>query len=97
MFSEAITVDMCDIADDPDTRKAGKHRELENAQMKKPEEAVQRTMSAIGNFSNPFTLLDKDHLYNVASGAYVSADVKYEVLRAEACGIEAEETFIQDR
>ena len=29
-------LDMCDIADDPDTRKAGKHRELENAQMKNP-------------------------------------------------------------
>ena len=40
---------------------------------------------------------DKDHLYNVASEAYVSADVEYDALRAEACGREAKETFMQDR
>ena len=90
-------LDMCQIADDPDTSKAGKHRELENAQMKTYEEAVQRTMSTICNFSNPFTLPDKDHLCNIASGAFVSADVDYDVLCAEACGRDAKETFIQDR
>ena len=84
-------LDMCNIADKPDTPKAGKHRELENAQMKKSEEAGQRTMSVICNCSNPFTLQDKDQLYNV------SADIEYDVLRTKACGREAKETFTQDR
>ena len=29
-------------------------------------------LSAICNFTNPFSLVDKDHLYSVASGASVS-------------------------
>jgi len=90
-------LDMCDILDDPDSTKNGKHRELENAQVKKSENAVQRAMSAICNFTNPFTLHDKDHLYNLASGAYVSADVESDVLHAEACGKAAKEAFIKDR
>ena len=80
---------MCGLIDDPDCPKAGKHRELERAEIKKSEDAVQRTMSAVRNFTNPFSIPDKDHLYSLASGAPVSVEVEIDVLRAEALGKES--------
>ena len=62
--------------------------------MKKSEDAVQRTISAIRNFTNPFSLVDKDHLYSLASGAPVSQEVELDVLRAEAAGKEAKELLL---
>ena len=62
--------------------------------MKKSEDAVQRTISAIRNFTNPFSLVDKDHLYSLASGAPVSPVVELDVLRAEAAGKEAKEILL---
>lgn len=90
-------LEMCDLLEDPEAPRAGKHRELEKAEVKKSEEAVQRTISAIQNFTNPFSLIDKDHLYNLASGAPVSPEVEYDVLRAEAVGKESKHDFIQGR
>ena len=90
-------LDMCGLIDDLDCPKAGKHRELERAEIKKSEDAVQRTMSAVRNFTNPFSIPDKDHLYSLASGAPVSVEVEIDVLRAEALGKEAKKAFIQDR
>ena len=90
-------LEMCGLIDDPDCPKAGKHRELERAEIKKSEDAVQRTISAIRNFTNPFSSVDKDHLYSLASGAPVSPEVEVDVLRAEASGKEAKELFIRDR
>jgi len=90
-------LETCGLVDDPDCPKAGKHRELEKAEIKKSEEAVQRTMSAIRNFTNPFSLVDKDHLYSIASGAPVPPEAEIDVLRAEAVGKEAKETFIRER
>lgn len=90
-------LEMCDLIDDPDGPKAGKHRELERAEIKKSEEAVQRTISAIRNFTNPFSVVDKEHLYNLASGAPVSPEVEFDVLRAEAAGKESKDAFIRDR
>ena len=77
--------------------KAGKHCELEKAEIRKSEDAVQRTMSAIKSFTNPFTIPDKDHLYSLACGAPVSPEVEVDVLRAEAVGKAAKEAFIKDR
>ena len=91
------TLEMCGLIDDPDCPKAGKHRELERAEIKKSEEAVQRTITAICNFTNPFSISDKDHLYSLASGAPASPEVEVDVLRAEAVGKEAKEAFIRDR
>ena len=64
---------------------------------KKSEERVQRTISAIRNFTNPFSSVDKDCLYSQASGAPVSPEVELDVLRAEATGKEAKDAFIKDR
>ena len=88
---------MCGLIDDPDCPKAGKHRELERAEIKKSEDAVRRTMSAVRNFTNPFSIPDKDHLYSLAFGAPVSVEVEIDVLRAEALDKEAKKAFIQDR
>ena len=90
-------LEMCGLINDPDCPKAGKHRELERAEIKKSEQAVQRTISAIRNFTNPFTLVDKGHLYSLSSGAPVSPEVELDVLRAEATGKEAKDVFIRDR
>lgn len=79
-------LEMCGLIDDPDCRKAGKHRELEKAEIKKSEDAVKRTIAAIRNFTNPFSIVDKDHLYSLASGAPASSEVEFDVLRAEAAG-----------
>ncbi|XP_049455367.1 uncharacterized protein LOC125902797 isoform X2 [Epinephelus fuscoguttatus] len=91
-------LEMCGLIDDTDCpTKARKHRELEAAEIKKSEEAVQRTLSAIRNFIDPFTVSDKDHLYNIASGAPVPLEVEIDMMRADTVGMEAKEAFIKDR
>ena len=89
--------EMCGLIDDPECPKAGKHRELEKSEIIKSEAAVQRTITAICNFTNPFTLADKDHLYSIASGAPVSPEVEKDVLNAEITGKELKKAFINDR
>ena len=89
-------LEMCGLIDDPDCPKAGRHREMERAEIKKSEQTVQHTISAIRNFTNPFSLVDKDRLYSLASGAPVSPEVELDVLRAEAAGKEARDAFIKD-
>ena len=71
---------MVDLIDDPDCPRVGKHRKLEKAEVKKGEEAVQRILTAVRNFSNPFISADKDMLYSLASGAPVPMDVETDVL-----------------
>ena len=88
---------MCGLIDDPECPKAGKHRKLEAAEIKKSEEAVQRTLTAIKTFTDPFSITDKDRLYNITSGAPVSPEVEIDVLRADTAGKEAKKTFISNR
>ena len=90
-------LDMCGLSEDSDSPRAGKHRELERAEIHKSEDAVQRTILVIQNFTNPFTIPDKNHLYNLASGAPSPPDVEYDVLHAERIGKEAKECFIRER
>ena len=90
-------LEMCDMINDSECPRAGKHRELEAAEIKKSEEAVRRTMAAIDNFTNPFTIADKDRLYCLASGAPAPPEVEIDVLRAEAAGKLAKETFVSER
>ena len=88
---------MCVLIVDPGCPKAGNHRELERAEIKKSEEAVKRTISAIRNFTNHVCLVDKNHLCSMASGAPASREVELDVLRAKAAGKDTKETFIRDR
>ena len=55
-----LTLEMCGMIDDADCSKAGKHRELETAKIKKCEEAVQNVILAIESFTNPWTIPDKE-------------------------------------
>ena len=78
---------MCGLIDDPDCPKAGKHRELEKADMKKSEAAVQKTIEAIKRFNNNYQkAYDKDKLYSLASGCPVAPEVVEDVLNAEKIG-----------
>ena len=86
---------MVDVLQDPDGPKMGKHWELEKAEIKKSKEAAQRVCTAIKNFTNPFTIAEKDKLYSLASGAPVPIDVETDVLRAEAVGKAAKADFIR--
>ena len=70
---------------------------MERAEIEKSKETVQRTISALRNFTNPFSFVVKNRLYSLASGAPVSPEVELDVLRAEAAGKEAKDAFIKDR
>lgn len=89
------TLEMVGLIDDPDSPLKGKHRELEQAQIKKSEEAVQRVLEAIRNFTNPFTIDDRERLYSLASGAPVSSDIENDILEAEAIGKAAKTDFVK--
>ena len=77
---------MVDIINDPDCPRAGKHRKLEKAEAKQGEESVQRVFAAVRNFTNPFTVADKNRFNSLASGAPVPMEVDMDVLRTEAMG-----------
>jgi hypothetical protein len=87
-------LEMCGLINDPECPKAGKHRELEASEIKKSE---RKTLNAIKNFTDPFAIIDKDRLYNIASGAPVSPEIEIDVLQADAAGKEAKNAFIRDR
>ena len=90
-------LELCGLIDDPECPKAGKHRELEQAEIRKSEEAVQKVICTIHNFMNPFDVPDKDHLYSLSSGAPASPEVERDVLCAEKIGKEAKEEFVRER
>ena len=89
------TLELVDLIDDPDSPRAGRHWELEKAEIRKGEEAVQRTLTTIRNFTNPFIITDKERLYCLASGAPVPMDAEIDVLQAEAVGKAAKADFIR--
>ena len=85
---------MADLITDPDNPRSGRHRELEKAEISKSEQAVERVVDAVKNFTNPFTIVDKERLYCLASGAPVPLDVETDVLQAEAIGKDAKADFV---
>ena len=88
-------LEMVYLINDPDCPRAGRHRELEKAEIKKSEDAVQRVLTAVRNFTNPFTITDKDRLYSLASGAPTLRDVEKDVLQAETVGKAEKKAFIE--
>ena len=64
-FLEKV-LELCDLINDPDSPKAGRHRKLETAEIKKSEAAAQQAIDSIHSFSNPFTIPDKDKLYSLS-------------------------------
>lgn len=57
---------------------------------------MQRVITAIKGFTNPWTIPDKSRLYSLASGAPIDPEVEVDVLRAKAAGRAAKEQFIQE-
>ena len=90
-------LELCELINDPDSPKAGRHRELETAEIKKSEAAAQRAIDSIHSVSNPFTIPDKDKLYSLSSDAAASPEVERDVLRAECVGKTAKQDFIDNR
>ena len=82
------------MIDDPTVPKAGKHRDLEPNQIRKSEEAVQKVLTAISHFTNPWRIPDKDKLYSLASGAPVPPEIEADVLRADELGETLKRDFI---
>ena len=89
------TLEMAGLIDDPDCPRAGRHRELEKAEIKKSEKAVQNVITAIRNFTSPCRFPNKDRLYSLASGSPTSEDVEKDVLKADAVGNAAKADFIK--
>lgn len=89
------TLEMCGLLDDPDCPTSGKHRELEKANIRKSEEAVQKVLSAINAFTNPFAIPDRERLFSLASGAPAPIEVEVDVMRAEAAGTQAKQSFVE--
>ena len=85
------------MINDPDCPKNGKHRDLEAAQIKKSEKAVQRVLTAISHFTNPFRTPNKDRLYSLASGAPMPEDIERDILRADRVGKALKADFISNR
>lgn len=93
---------MCDMVTDPETPQSDRHRELEKANIRKSEEAVTQTVSAIKSFLNPFRIplpedSENDRLYALHSGAPVSKEIEIDVMRAERVGENEKLDFVNQR
>ena len=86
---------MCVLVDDPDHPINGHHWDLEHSEIVKSEEAVQRVLTTIRSFTNPFEIPDKQRLYNLSSGAPVPEED--DVLQAEEFGSGQRDQFIPER
>ena len=84
---------MVNLIDDPDCPKAGRHRKLEKAAVKKGEEAIQQILTAVRNQIHSPSRIKT--VYSLASGAPVPMDVEMDMLRAEAVGKAAKAEFIR--
>ena len=91
------TLEMAGMIGDEDSIKNGKHRELCESEIKRSEDAVQRTLDTIQGWLNPFKMTDKDKLCNISSGACVPPDIEKDVLQSEKIGKEAKIAFMQER
>ena len=83
---------------DMHTDSSNAHRDQSKAEIKRSQQYVKKTMEAFSNFLNPFdSSLEKDHLYNISSGAAVSADIENDLLTAEEQGATARSKFVEQR
>ena len=85
------------MINDPECPTAGKHRDLDTAQVRKSERAIQNVMTAISYFTNPWRTPNKEKLFSLASGTPVPADVEVDVFQADTVGKTLKEDFIQNR
>ena len=72
-------------------------RELRPIEIKNDEETVSKTVEAVKSFVNPFTIEDKENLYNITSGVKVSKIIENDVINAEKIGEDQRIKFITER
>ena len=84
LFKEMI--EMCDMIDDPECQKFGKHCDFEVSQIKNSECAITNVMGAISHFTNPWKIPDKERLYCLSSGAPIPQEIEVDILHADELG-----------
>lgn len=75
----------------------GKHRDLEEAQVRKSEKAIENVMTAISHLTSHWRTPNKEKLFSFVSGAPVHADVELDVLRDDTVRKTLKKDFIQNR
>ena len=80
-----------------DSQEATSHKEVGGSQTVKSEQDTCSVLQAIGNFTNPFTIEDKDALYCLSFGALVPQDVESDIMMADDIGKKAHREFVQKR
>ena len=71
------------------------HREIGATAIRKSEDSVQRAMTAMESFTNPFSV-EASRLVSLSSGATVPPEVEKDVLDAEKIGKEQKDSFIKE-
>ena len=83
------------LADMVDDQYVGKeHRDNRNAEKRRSERHVSKTVQAIESFNNQFVIPDKDKVYYISSGALASVVIEVDILRADSVGRDSKENFI---
>ena len=95
LFEEML--EMCEMIDDPECPKSGKHHEVDASQIKKSECAVKKVMEAISHFTNLWKIPNKKRLYCLSSGAPIPQEIEVDILRADELGKTLKSTFIQEQ
>ena len=80
-----------------DSQEATSHKEVRGSQIVKSEQDTCSVLQAISNFTNPFTIEDKDALYCLSFGAPVPQDAESDILMADDIGKKAHREFVQKR
>ena len=83
---------------DMHTCSSNDHRDVSKAEIKRSQQYVSTTMKAFSNFLEPFdSSVDRSRLYNISSGAPVSADIETDLLTAEKQRARARSNFVNLR
>ena len=83
------------LADMVDDQYVGKElRDNRNAEKRRSERHVSRTVQAIESFNNQFVIPDKDKVYCISSGALASVVIEVDILRADSVGRDSKDNFI---
>ena len=87
---------MCGLLDNEDVHNCY-HPETRECEIARSEQAVDRVMTAIKGFLNPFKAPDKDNLIIISSGSKVPPAVEVDVLRAEEAGSQERKKFMRSK
>ena len=80
-----------------DSQESTSHKEVRRSQISKSEQDTCSVIQAISNFTNPFTVEDKDALNCLSSGAPLPSHVENDVLVADEIGKKAHQEFVHER